>query len=62
CEGFSSLQLGKVSKLTLLSLCSVGYACPQNAHLRQVNSAFSGFASLKIHLFIQPPNKMWVTI
>ena len=27
-----------------------------------VNSAFSGFASLKIHLFIQPPNKMWVTI
>ena len=33
------------------------YARPQNAHLRQVNSAFSGFASLKLHLFIQPPNK-----
>ena len=26
-----------------------------------VNSAFSGFASLKLHLFIQPPNKMGMT-
>ena len=29
------------------------YACPQNAHLRRVNSAFSGFAILKIPLVIQ---------
>ncbi len=27
-------------------------ACPGNAHLRSVNSTFSGFASLKLHLFI----------
>ena len=26
-----------------------------------VNSAFSGIASLKLHLFIQPPNKTWMT-
>ena len=31
----------------------VRYARPQNAHLRQVNSAFSGFASLEISLVIQ---------
>ena len=29
------------------------YTRPQNAHLRLVNCAFSGFASLKIALFIQ---------
>ena len=28
-------------------------ARPPNAHLRRVNSAFSGFAGLKLHLFIQ---------
>ena len=33
-------------------------ARPQNAHLRRVNSAFSGFAGLKLHLFIQPHNKI----
>ena len=32
------------------------FACPQNAHLRSVNSAFSGFASLKLHLLIHSPN------
>ena len=37
------------------------YARPQNAHLRSVNSAFSGIAGLKLHLFIQPPNRMGMT-
>jgi len=45
----------------LLSLRSVGYACPQNAHLRRVNSAFSGFASLEIPLVIQLLTKMGVS-
>ena len=38
----------KFTKKALLSLRS-----PSNAHLRLVNCAFSGFASLKIALFIQ---------
>ena len=29
----------------------------ENTHLCLVNCVFSGFASLKIALFIQPPNK-----
>ena len=37
------------------------YARPQNAHLRLVNCAFSGFACLKLHLFIQPLNNMVMT-
>ncbi|MBQ8205380.1 MAG: hypothetical protein IJZ78_06135, partial [Alistipes sp.] len=37
------------------------YARPQNAHLRKVNSAFSGIAGLKLHLFIQPHNKTGMT-
>ena len=36
-------------------------ACPQNAHLRLVNCAFSDFARLKTTLFIQPRNKKWIT-
>ena len=35
-------------------------ARPQNAHLRRVNSAFSGFAGLKLHLFLQPHDKVGV--
>ena len=37
----------------------------KNAHLRSVNYAFSGFASLKIALFIQSPKNegdFWVTL
>mgnify|MGYP006392705271 CR=1 FL=1 len=37
------------------------YARPQNPHLRLVNCGFSGFACLKLHLFIQPHDKMGMT-
>ena len=43
----------RLTKKAILSLCS-----PSNAHLRLVNSAFSGFASLKTALFIQPYNNV----
>ena len=40
---------------TASKICEKGlrYACPQNAHLRFVNSAFGGFASLENPLIIQ---------
>ena len=41
------------------------YACLQNPHLRLVNSVFSGYASLELHLFIhllKSEGDFWVTL
>ena len=34
----------------------------KNAHLHSVNSAFSGFASLKLHLFIHSLRLWWLAM
>ena len=46
----------KLSNKVISALC-----LPSNAHLRRVNSAFSGFASLEIPLVIQLLTKLGVS-